>query len=162
MLDYTESEYRGYIIEYATSPANEPGKWMGHFRVRRDGFPTFASSIANLQPTQTDAQNIAVRFARERVNNEPIRDGDVGSFQPLTSGDYIDCEVVVAGTWRDAQVSITALKMLTGTDDRLKGIELAKGLIGTPLVAAARRFPGTSKIALDPDDINAGPVLYRG
>lgn len=162
MLEYTERDYHGYIIEYATNPASQQGKWMGHFRARRDGADTFASSIANLQDTQTDAQNIAVRFAKEWVDKQPIENGDVGSFETVTSGDFITCEVVVDGAWRPAIIDITALKMLTGTDDRIAGVALARGVIGPMLYEVARRVPPGEEVRLTANDVNPNPVFHRG
>lgn len=70
-LDYmTHSDtHEGYTIDWATSASkSEPGKWMGHFRARKDGVATLRGSIANLQSNPADAQNIAVRIAKSAID----------------------------------------------------------------------------------------------
>lgn len=70
-IDYTQllEKYEGYIIEWAVSRSrSEPGKWMPHFRAYKDDTPTIFSSIANLQDTETDARNTAVRIAKEMID----------------------------------------------------------------------------------------------
>jgi hypothetical protein len=76
-LDYTTlaDEYEGYTIEWATSRSqSEPGKWMGHYRARKDGAKTLAASIANLQSNPADAQNTAIRIAKATID-----EGDKGN-----------------------------------------------------------------------------------
>lgn len=140
MLVYTEDEYRGYIVEYATSKANEAGKWMGHYRVRKDGHDTFHASIANLQVSEPLAEGIAMRFARDHVNNQQFTEGDVGTFELITPGDYVACEVFVDGEWRRAQISGTTLKVQSGLDERADAIAKIRPTVGRELLAAAPNF----------------------
>ena len=70
-IDYTQlmEKYQGYIIEWAITPSqSEPGKWMGHFRVYKDDTPTISASVINLQYTEVDARNTAVRIAKAKID----------------------------------------------------------------------------------------------
>jgi hypothetical protein len=72
MLNYTEvhDPYRGYIIEWAVSPSTaEPGRWMGHFRARKDQTNSLGASIGNAQDTAELAQSKAIEFAKARIDD---------------------------------------------------------------------------------------------
>jgi hypothetical protein len=76
VLDYTESQYNGYIIEWAvTQSTSQPSHWMGHYRVRKDGEPTFGASIANLQTTADQAEIMATELAKDHVDNRIAEKG---------------------------------------------------------------------------------------
>jgi hypothetical protein len=71
MLHYTEvhDPYHGYIIEWAVSPSTaEPGRWMGHFRARKDQTETLAESIGNLQDSAQLAGSKAIEIAKARID----------------------------------------------------------------------------------------------
>lgn len=70
-LQYNEvhEHYNGYIIEWAANPSpREPGRWMCHYRARKDGAATLAASIANLQDSLQDAEAKAIELAKEAVD----------------------------------------------------------------------------------------------
>jgi len=61
--------YEGYMIECAASRSKaEAGKWMGHFRARKEDMPTLRGSIANLQDTENSAREKAADIARAKID----------------------------------------------------------------------------------------------
>ncbi|MBD8725745.1 hypothetical protein IFT43_20485 [Oxalobacteraceae sp. CFBP 13708] len=70
-IDYTQifEKYEDYIIEWAISRSqSEPGRWLGHFRAYKDDTPTIFGSVINLQDSEADAQNTAVRIAKAKID----------------------------------------------------------------------------------------------
>lgn len=69
MINFTEQDYRGWIIEWAHTRASQEGKWMGHFRVRKDAEGTYHGiSVANMQDSPAEADAIAKRLAMQHVD----------------------------------------------------------------------------------------------
>lgn len=146
---YIESEYRGFIVEYATTAGSQPGKWMGHYRVRRDDTATkFGASNGDLHDSRSDAEDAALRFAKDHVAAQQFSEGDVGSFEIVTTGDFVSCECYVGGTWRQAEICGTTLKLLSTVDDRMEAIARIKETVGVTILTKATAFaaPNTIKI----------------
>jgi hypothetical protein len=89
-LNFTElhDRYRDYIIEWAVSPStSEPGRWMGHFRARKDNTKTLSGSIGDLQNSEHAAQEEAIDVAKFFVD-EAIAEQSGKPLNPWDEGDY--------------------------------------------------------------------------
>ncbi|WP_338762049.1 hypothetical protein [Massilia sp. METH4] len=70
-LAYTTEyeEYKGYLIDWATEPdGDNPQRFFGNFRARKDGKATLGMMTALPLETRADAKNEAIRFARAEID----------------------------------------------------------------------------------------------
>jgi hypothetical protein len=90
MINFTEVHdlHHGYIIEWAVTPSDsEPGRWVGHFRARKDGAKTLTGSIGAIQGTEHDAEAEAIDAAKFFVE-EAVSESGEKSLNPWEEGDY--------------------------------------------------------------------------
>lgn len=85
-----------------------------------------------------------------------MNDGfEVRNMREVTTGDFVDFEVLHAGVWKDAQISRSALAMLSDDPERtdLQIFDANKPAIARVAQRCAETTPDREKIRVSSDDV---------